>query len=54
MSYFNSDNKTHVIAFTYPLCPCLVPESFQFQTPSKYFLTCLSDSEMNYISYNGL
>ena len=54
MSYFNSDNKTHVMAFTYALCPCLIFESFQFQTPSKYFLTCLSDSEMGYITYEGL
>jgi cAMP-binding proteins - catabolite gene activator and regulatory subunit of cAMP-dependent protein kinases len=54
MSYFNADNKTHVLSFTYPLFPCLVPESFLFQTPSKYFLTCLSDSEMGYISYEGL
>jgi len=54
MSYFNSDNKTHVMAFTYPLCPCLIPESFLFQMPSKYFLTCLSDSEMEYITYDGL
>jgi CRP-like cAMP-binding protein len=54
MSYFNSDNKTHVIGFTYPWCPSVIPESFQFQIPSKYFLTCLSDSEMKYISYTRL
>lgn len=54
MSYFNSGNKTHVMAFTYALCPCLVPESFLFQSPSKYFLICLSDSEMGYITYDRL
>lgn len=54
MSYFDADNKTHVMGFTYPFCPCVIPESFLFQTPSKYFLTCLSDSEMGYISYDRL
>lgn len=54
MSYFDADNKTHVMAFTYPFCPCLIPESFLFQIPSTYFLTCLSESEMAYITYDGL
>jgi CRP-like cAMP-binding protein len=54
MSYFTTDNKTHVMAFTYALCPCVIPESFAFQIPSKYFLTCLSDSDMGYITYEGL
>ncbi|MCD8540492.1 MAG: Crp/Fnr family transcriptional regulator, partial [Leadbetterella sp.] len=31
-----------------------IPESFSFQTPSHYFLTCLTDSEMNCISYEAL
>ncbi len=50
MSYFDTDNKTHVIAFTYPPNLCAIPESFSFQIPSKYFLTCLTDSEMDYIT----
>ena len=54
MSYFDTDTKTHVVAFTYPPNLCAIPESFQFQTPSKYFLTCLSDSEMEYIRYDEL
>lgn len=54
MSYFNADNKTHVMGFTYDWCPCLIPESFLYQTPSKYFLTCLSDSELEYIAYDKL
>lgn len=54
MSYFDADNKTHVIAFTY--CPhlCAIPDSFSFQTPSKYYLTCLTDSEMEYITFDEL
>jgi CRP-like cAMP-binding protein len=54
MSHFDTDNKTHVIAFTYPPNPCAIPESFSFQTPSKYFLTCLTDSEMDYITFEEL
>ena len=44
----------HVIAFTYHPNVCAIPESFAFQVPSKYFLSCLSRSEMEYISYDDL
>lgn len=54
MSYFDTENKTHVMAFTYPPNLCAIPESFQFQTPSKYFLTCLTDSELDYITFDEL
>ncbi|AKK71961.1 cyclic nucleotide-binding protein [Chryseobacterium gallinarum] len=54
MSYFDTDSKTHVMAFTYPPNLCAIPESFQFQTPSKYFLTCLTDSELDYITFDEL
>lgn len=54
MSYFDTDNRIHVIAFTYPPNLCAIPESFQFQIPSKYFLTCLTDSELDYITFDEL
>lgn len=54
MSYFDAEEKVHVIAFTYAPNPCAIPESFSFQAPSRYFLTCLSDSEMDAISYDSL
>lgn len=54
MSYFDSDKKSHVIAFTYTPNLCAIPESFSFQVPSSYFLTCLTDSEMDCISYDNL
>lgn len=54
MSYFDADNKTHVIAFTYFPNLCAIPESFSFQTPSKYFLTCLTNSELEYITFEEL
>lgn len=54
MSYFDTDDKTHVIAFTYFPNLCAIPESFSFQTPSKYFLTCLTNSELEYITFEEL
>jgi len=54
MSYFDADNKTHVIAFTYSPNLCAIPESFSFQIPSKYFLVCLTDSELDYITFEEL
>ena len=54
MSFFDEGHKTHVIAFTYTPNLCAIPESFSFQIPSKYFLTCLTDSELDYITYDEL
>jgi len=54
MSYFETENKTHVIAFTYSPNLCAIPDSFSFQAPSKYYLTCLTDSEFDYISFDEL
>jgi CRP-like cAMP-binding protein len=49
MSYFISEKKTHVIAFTYPPNVCTIPGAFTFQTPASYYLSCLSDSELAYL-----
>ena len=54
MSYFDAANKSHVIAFTYPPNFCAIPDSFSFQKPSNYFLTCLTESELDYISFEDL
>lgn len=54
MSYFESEHKTHVIAFTYSPGPCAIPESFNAQQASNCYLICLSDSEMDCISYTAL
>ncbi|QHT67060.1 Crp/Fnr family transcriptional regulator [Rhodocytophaga rosea] len=54
MSYVETVTRIHVVAFTYPPNPCAIPESFSFQKPSTYSLTCLSDSEMEYISFESL
>lgn len=54
MSYFESEQKQHVIAFTYPPNLCAIPESFSFQIPSKYYLTCLSDTEVEGLTFENL
>lgn len=54
MSYFDTPHKSHIIAFTYFPNLCAIPESFSFQTPSNYFLTCLTDSELDYLTYESL
>lgn len=54
MSYVDAADKPQVIAFTYSPNLCAIPDSFQFQAPSKYFLSCLTQSELEYISFDGL
>jgi len=54
MSYFDSDSKTHVIAFTYPPNLCAIPESFSLQQPSTYFLSSLTDSDLEYLPFDHL
>lgn len=54
MSHFESDNKTHVMAFTYAPNLCAIPESFSLQKEAPYFLTCISDSTLDCLSYEKL
>ena len=54
MSYFEAERKDHVVAFTYAPGWCAVPELFSFQLPSRYNLICLTDSEMDYLTYDEL
>lgn len=54
MSYFAAEKKPEVIAFTYSPNICAIPESFSLQIPSKCYLTCLTDSEVDYITFNDL
>ena len=54
MSYFDTGKKEHVINFTYAPFPCAIPGSFMLQKPSKYYLICLTESELYCISYNSL
>lgn len=54
MSYFSTADKSHVMAFTYPPNLSAVPDSFSFQRPSNFFLKCLTDSELDCLSYQQL
>lgn len=54
MSYAETDKKLHVIAFTYAPGPCALPESFAAQQPAAYYLTCLTDSRLDALSYADL
>lgn len=50
-SYYLNDGKQHVIAFAYPPSFSGIPESFLTQTPSRYFLETITDSEFLRIPY---
>lgn len=50
-SYYPSDNKENIIAFTYPPSFSGIPESFLTQTPSKYFLKTITESKFLRISF---
>ena len=54
MCHFEKDAKTHVIAFTYPPNLCALPESFSQQKPSKYYYTAVTDSEIQYLTFDDL
>lgn len=50
-SYYIKDVKEHIIAFTYAPSFSGIPESFLNQSPSKYFLTTITESKFLRISY---
>jgi CRP-like cAMP-binding protein len=54
MSYFDTGDKIYTLGFTYFPLLCGIAESFSFQLPSKYYLTCLTDSELDYITFDNL
>jgi len=50
-SYYQEEDKQHIIAFTYPPSFSGIPESIFSQTPSRYYLETLTDSRFLRISY---
>ena len=54
MCHFEKDARTHVIAFTYPPNLCALPESFSQQKPSKYYYTSITDSQIQYLTFDEL
>lgn len=54
MLYSDEGDKPHILAFTYAPNFCAIPETFSLQRPSKYFLQCLTDSEIDCLRYDDL
>lgn len=54
MYYFDSNDKINILGFASPPNFCAIPESFFFQKPAKYYLTCLTASELDYLSFESL
>jgi CRP-like cAMP-binding protein len=53
-SYLETDNKQHVIAFTYAPGFSAIPDSFLLQKPSAHYLQCLTDSTFDVITYTDI
>ncbi len=54
MYNFDTQGKTNILGFAYPPNLCVVMESFIFQKPSTYNVTCITDSTLNYLHYSAL
>lgn len=54
MYNFDTLGKTNILGFAYSPNLCVVMESFIFQKPSTYNVTCITDSTLNYLSYSVL
>lgn len=50
-SYYIENGKEHIIAFTYAPSFSGIPESFLRQSPSKYFLSTITESKFLRIPY---
>ncbi|MBL4592996.1 MAG: Crp/Fnr family transcriptional regulator [Flavobacteriales bacterium] len=54
MYYSDINDKTNILGFAYPPNFCTIPESFYYQKPAKYYLSCLTDCEIDYLTFEGL
>lgn len=54
MYNFEVNGKVNVLGFAYLPSFCFIPESFMLQKPSKYYLTCLTNSELECITFSDL
>ena len=54
MYHSDINNKTNILGFAYPPNFCTIPESFYYQEPAKYYLTCLTDCEIDYLSFEAV
>lgn len=51
-SYYLNEDKQHIIAFAYAPSFSGIPESFFTQTPSRYFLETITDSQFLRLSFD--
>tara|TARA_R110001606_G_scaffold151190_8_gene291616 strand:+ start:582 stop:1151 length:570 start_codon:yes stop_codon:yes gene_type:complete len=54
MYHFEAFEKLNILGFAYPPNFCAIPESFLLQKSARYYLTCLTDSELDYLSFEKL
>jgi CRP-like cAMP-binding protein len=54
MYHFDTRGKNNILGFSYSPHFCTVLESFLYQKPAKYYLTCVVDSEMQYLAFEDL
>jgi len=54
MCHVETDKKTHILAFTYYPNLVALPESFSSQLPSKYYFSCITDTELDCLRYDDL
>jgi CRP-like cAMP-binding protein len=54
MCHIETEKKSHVLAFTYHPNLVALPESFSFQLPSKYFFSCITETQLDCLRYDDL
>jgi len=54
MYYFDTRSKINILGFASAPGFCAIPESFFFQKPANYYLTCLTDCELDYLNFEHL
>ena len=54
MYHFDVNDKINILGFAYSPNFCFIPESFLYQKPANYYLTCLADSELDYLTFEDL
>lgn len=54
MYSFEIKGKENILGFSYPPFLAALPESFFMQKPASYSLICLTDSEVDYLTFSEL
>lgn len=54
MYHFDANDKLNILGFSYPPNFCTILESFLQQKPANYYLTCMTPSELDCLSFEAL